>query len=164
MPRLSHLIVLAWFIGFAAALPVAAAAQDVVHLSGSQGRQRIVGKVIDYTGKELTLTTAAGLKTTLPADRVQRIETQRTVEHVEADKLFAGGDYAAAAAGYEQAQQRDSRNWVRRQITAQIVWCRQYLGETARAVEEFLSLVESDPDTPHFGCIPLAWIAAEPSI
>jgi tetratricopeptide (TPR) repeat protein len=31
------------------------------------------------------------------------------------------------------------------------------------AGEEFLVLVRDDPDTPHFPCIPLAWVPAQPS-
>jgi tetratricopeptide (TPR) repeat protein len=52
---------------------------------------------------------------------------------------------------------------VRRRITAQIVWCEQACGQPVAAGEEFLILVRSDPETPYFACIPLAWLPAQPS-
>jgi tetratricopeptide (TPR) repeat protein len=53
---------------------------------------------------------------------------------------------------------------VRREITAQIVWCYQALGRTAEACEEFLLIVRSDPQTIHFDCIPLAWVPGQPPV
>ncbi len=157
----------AFFVCLAVAVACgSAAAQDVIFLSASNqgtGRIRITGEVLDYTGSQLRVRLADGREQTFPGDRVARIETPTTAEQQEADRRFAAGRYAEALPLYQQARQKESRVWMRRQITAQIVRCCWLLGRTELAGEEFLLLVQSDPETPYFDCIPLAWMPGEPS-
>jgi len=144
----------------------AAVAHDTVYLSAGsaeRGSTKLVGEVIDYTGRELRLRTPGGAEQTYPGERVRRIEYPTTPQQAEADARFARHEFAAAVSLYEQARRDDARPWVRREITAQIVWCDRALGRVERAGEEFLLLMRSDPSTPYFDGIPLAWIASEPS-
>jgi tetratricopeptide (TPR) repeat protein len=150
---------------FLCLLPAPAAAQDTVYLSstaGSRGFTKLTGRVADYTGRQLVLETAGGQRT-YPAEKVIQIETEHTPQQVEADARMARGDFASAVALYGQARDADPRTWVRRQITAEMVWCHQALDQLPEAGEQFLILVRSDPDTPYFDCIPLAWAPAQPS-
>jgi len=145
-------------------LGVSAAAQDTVHIANSssaQGYAEWSGRVLDYTGRELLLQLPNGPERRFPADQVLRIETQHSPQQVEADRRFAAGEYASALALYGQARATDTRPWVRRQITAQMVWCHQALGQFDSAGEEFLVLIQSDPNTPYFACIPLAWVPSQ---
>jgi tetratricopeptide (TPR) repeat protein len=82
----------------------------------------------------------------------------------DADELLARGDCRAALGLYLQARQADTRVESRRRITAQIVWCYQGLEQWSEAGEEFLLLLRSDPNTPYFGCIPLAWTPSQPAL
>lgn len=149
-----------------AALGSSAAGEDVVHLSSgnaSAGRIRITGQVLDYTGSQLRMQLAGGEEQVFPGSRVARIETVTTAEQQEADRRFAAGRHAEALALYQRARQIEPRVWMRRQITAQIVRCCWLLNQPELAGEEFLVLVRSDPETPDFDCIPLAWMPEEPS-
>ena len=152
----------------AAIFPVLGLGQDVVHVanpSSAQGYAEWRGQVIDYTGRELQLQLPGGPKRTFPADQVVRIETEHGPQHVEADRRFAAGEFDGALALYVEARNREPRPWVRRQITAQIVWCYRALGQPERAGGEFLDvLFPADPDTPYFACIPLAWVPTQPSL
>jgi len=144
-----------------------AAAQDTVYISsstGSRGYTKLTGRVLDYTGRVLEMEMAGGLKRSYPAENVVKIETQCSPQQTEADALFARGEFASALALYGQARAADSRTWVRRQITARMVWCHRALGQLHEAGEEFLVLVRSDPDTPYFDCIPLAWVPSQPPV
>lgn len=151
----------------AAALAAPAAAQDTVYLSSDssdRGYTKVVGQVIDYTGRALQVQTSGGSQQTFPSGRVLRIDTRYGPQQAEADRRFAERDFASASALYEKARSAEPRAWVRRQITAQLVWCYQALGQPERAGEEFLLLIRGDPVTIHFGCIPLAWISSAPSV
>jgi tetratricopeptide (TPR) repeat protein len=120
--------------------------------------------VIDYTGQELRLEVAGRVERTIPADQVLRIETATTQQQAAADAAMARGDFSTALALYREARKAESREWVRRGITAQLVWCYQALGQTEQACAEFLVLIQSDPETPYFSCIPLAWVPSPPSV
>ena len=149
----------------AAGLATVAAAQDTVYISsstGSRGYTKLTGRIVDYTGRELVLETAGGQKRTYPAAKVVKIETPSSRQETDADALSARGEFASAVALYNQARSADSRSWVRRRMTARMVWCYRALGQMRRAGEEFLVLVRSDPDTPYFDCIPLAWVPSQP--
>jgi len=157
-PALAGLIV--------AALAVPAAAQDTIYVSGggAQGYAKLNGRIVDYRGGQLRLETAGGREQTYPAERIVRIDTHHTPQQEEADALFEQGRFASARALYGQARASETRAWVRREITARIVWCYRALGQLSRASEEFLVLIRSDPATPYFACIPLAWVPSQPSM
>jgi tetratricopeptide (TPR) repeat protein len=146
-----------------AALSTGAAAQDTVYIAGSTGGQtKITGRVLDYTGRELRFEHASGREQSFPAEKVLRVETSYGRQQTEADALFVQNRFRPALTLYLQAADAEPRGWVRRQIIAQIVWCYRALDQPRRAGEMFLLLIPNDPNTPHFGCIPLAWIARQP--
>ena len=142
--------------------------QDTVYLvpgTNAGGPEILAGKVIDFTGRGLSLRLSNGRTQSLPAEQVERVETAQCAEHAAADELFADGDFRQAADRYRAAVQgdREVRGWVRRQILAQTVWCQRASGVWDEAGETFLALAERDPETPYFDCIPLAWTAARPA-
>jgi tetratricopeptide (TPR) repeat protein len=151
----------------APAVPAPAAAEDTVYIStGAEtgGYSKWTGEVLEYTGVELRMRLSGGLERSFPAERVLRIETRYGPEHREADSRFAQGKFDEALALYGPARRSEPREWVRRQITAQMVWCYRALGRLEEAGEEFRVLVQSDPTTPYFACIPLAWMPSPASI
>ncbi|MFH1923468.1 MAG: tetratricopeptide repeat protein [Planctomycetota bacterium] len=154
-------------VGLAAWLVGSVAAQDTVHVANeksARGYAEWKGRVLDYTGRELQLELPGGLKRSFPAEEVLRIETQHTARQVEADRRFNEGEYGSALALYREARSTEPRRWVRRQITARMVWCHRALDQPELAGAEFLVLLLDDPTTPYFPCIPLAWVASQPSL
>ncbi len=142
------------------------AAQDTVHLSGSGGGKRVmVGRVLDYTGQALEFEHPGGRREQVPGDKVLRIETPRGRTHEEADAAFEQGDFDRALALYERAIDisEEPRVWVRREILAQMVRCYRATQRIELAARSFLMLLQSDPQTPDFDCIPLAWVTEQPS-
>jgi tetratricopeptide (TPR) repeat protein len=147
---------------------VSALAQDTVYLvrdSNARGPEVLTGKVIDFTGRGLSLRLADGRTQAIRPERIDHVETTRSAEHKAGDELFADGDFRQAIAQYRAAVQgdREVRGWVRRQILSQTVWCQRASGAWDEAGETFLTLAARDPDTPYFDCIPLAWTAARPA-
>jgi tetratricopeptide (TPR) repeat protein len=152
----------------AAIVNAPALAQDVVRVANAtsdQGYAEWRGRVIDYTGRELRLQLPSGVERAFPADQVLQVETERGPQHAEADKRFARGEFDAALNLYREARASEPRPWVRRQITARIVWCHRSLGQMEWAGKEFLDvLLAGDPTTPYFACIPLAWFPSPASL
>ena len=140
--------------------------QDTVLVSssaGSSGHATFKGRVVDYSGRGLILDMPDGDRRTFPAERILRIETYHTQAGQDADGLFEKGQFAPAAALYERAQKEEKRDWMRRQITAQLVWCHRATGQLELAGGEFRVVVWEDANSPYLSCIPMAWTAGQPS-
>ena len=144
----------------AANVPQAAA--DTVTVASGGGTLRLSGRIVDYTGEKLELETPDGGLRTIKAAQVVGISTDWIADHSAADRAMSGGRYSEALTLYGKAVELERRPWVRRLATAQIVRCRRALGQTEQAVESFLVLVQADPTTPYFDCIPLAWLSWPP--
>jgi len=145
-------------------LVVPAAAQDTVTLVGpSGGRTKVIGRIVDYRGGRLQIEMFGGHRKEIPGEQVLEIDTQYGPEKIEADRLLAAGRFAEALDSYDRARRGESRRWVQRQITAQMVRCYRAIDRPDRAGNEFLGLILEDPNTPYFDCIPLAWMSRQPS-
>src|SRR5262249_38079337 len=95
--------------------------------------------------------------------RVLHIETTRQPTQLAGDKFWANDDFAAADRQYDAAFKAEPRAWVRRELLAARVRCLREQGELAAAGRVFRQLLESDPDTPFFDVIPLAWLSTAPN-
>ncbi|HEY1785414.1 MAG TPA: hypothetical protein VGG30_07680, partial [Pirellulales bacterium] len=151
----------------AADAPQAKPADQVV-VAAADGRSpptKWAGEILDYTGNELRLKLPNGHEKTFPAARVLAESTPLGSEQQAGDTAWAEGNFRLALGHYRAALegQHETREWVRRKILAQIVWCYQSLGEWEPACEYFLILLARDRTTQYFDCVPLTWLSEEPS-
>jgi TolA-binding protein len=136
--------------------------EDVVHLlrgEKGRGRAQIRGHITDYTGTEIRIKLPTGKELKFPAADVLRIETTRTPHQLAGDDDLARRQYARALEQYAAAIQEggESRIWVRRELTSQMIRCNRALDRWEQAGELFLALVKSDPETIYWDSIPLIW-------
>lgn len=144
----------------------ASAAEDVVTVASANhplSRTKLSGRIIDYTGRELTLELSGGTQRTFPAELVVEIQTTWPPGMQEGDALRGRRQFAAAYRKYAEANNREDRQWVRRKLMAQMVYCLRQQGAMVQAGEFFLLLLRADPATPDFDKIPLAWLPGEPA-
>jgi tetratricopeptide (TPR) repeat protein len=141
----------------------AAPADDVVHLRPEPGEaaQSVSGEIADYTGDGLRMKLPSGVERTVPARRVERIESIYQPPHQQARAAMASHDFAQAVRLLLEANRQESRLWVRRMIIAELVQAYQQAGQVEQAGDAFLVLAESDPATPYFHTIPLGWTPGE---
>ncbi len=143
---------------------VPANGQDTVTILTEAGVEtRLSGRVLEYLGGELRLMLPGGRERSLPAAQVLSIHTEYTTSYIAAEEAFAEHRFEQALTLYRHALEDEPRRWVRRQTLARMVWCYRALDRWAEAGETFLLLLQSDPQTPHFDCIPLSWVAGPPS-
>jgi len=155
----------AWLV-FAAAVAFCSTlwAEDTAYVQGEQPGDpdlKLLGDIVDYTGRNLAIKLATGNVRNIPGQRVLKIESTWTPAHLAGDKAFGAGEFRPALQQYTQALTADQRVWARRLILSQIVWCYRYLGDYETAGERFLALIGSDPTTPYFDAIPLQWTPSE---
>ncbi|HEV3344699.1 MAG TPA: hypothetical protein VG125_30260, partial [Pirellulales bacterium] len=145
-------------------LASAAGAEDTVTLfSGGnrQGRSRVTGEVVDYTGKQIIIRLADDREMKRPGQLVAAIETTWPVAKTQGDRLFEEHQFSAAREKYSAAIRSETRPWARRAILARIIACYRELNQLENAGKLFLALVREDPETPYFDEIPLAWQPTE---
>ena len=165
--RKAVLLRLSFSLSLLVSFSAAAWAEDtVIYATGkdARGRGSVTGTVVDYTGEHLVLRTASGRDQTIAASRVVEIKTARTPEQVAGDGFARAGQHEKAVNSYLAALRDERRVWVRRQIMAQCVRCFCECGQFDRAVEGFLPLWRSDPQTQYFDVIPLSWSPHQPSL
>lgn len=133
-------------------------ADDVVVLETAEGEQRSVrGEVTDWTGERLLLRQENGSEASIPGDRIVEVVSPLSASHLEGIRHRDAAEYEQALEQYRRALGEESRRWRQRQVLAEITSCQMALEQWVAAGESFLLLTESDPSTPFFDRIPLAW-------
>jgi tetratricopeptide (TPR) repeat protein len=158
-------VVLAVVVAVAGPIVSAAAQdQDTVFIAGSTGGHvRVTGEVLDYGGNGLRIRVGGGQERQYPVERILGIETPYTRQQVDGDAAFEVGRFDQAIGFYLDALKQEPRRWVGRQLMARLVRCYDAMGQPERAGNAFAALLQDDPKTPHFDCIPLSWLPSQPS-
>ena len=121
--------------------------------------QTLSGRIVDYNGQFLRLQRpGGGRELRIESQRVRKIRTSWTANHLRGDQLLANHKFEQALVTYQQAVKEETRNWARQRILAQWVRCYQSQGQIEQAGDTFLKLVlASDPNTLYFHTMPLNW-------
>ena len=152
-------------VAFATSLWAQERAQDVVIVSSPTDPAAQIkkqGQILDYTGIQLTLRTPLGRDELIPAGRVVEIQTTWSEPHQAGDAAREAGNLDEAIAAYRQAKRVETRPWAVRRIMAELVGCYAETGRLDSAGDEFLAIASSDPATPHFNVVPIAWRSSLP--
>ncbi|MEX0718942.1 MAG: tetratricopeptide repeat protein [Planctomycetaceae bacterium] len=117
--------------------------------------------ILDYDGREIRIRPESGRELTFPAAQVVEVQTPWTNSHEQGRELFEKGRFDDAAEAFRTALAVEGsephREWVRREILAELVRCALATGDYAAARQRFDLLVAGDRHTRHFGLIPLEW-------
>ena len=147
-------------------LAATSSAEDTVRIrsrTAKQGVTTLTCEVLDYNGKEIRVRLPSGTELKYDASLVIDIDTPLGSAQLGGDRAYAAGDYAAALQQYDAAIRSEQRGWIRRQLLSRQVWCCRQLEQIPLAVRTFSLLLESDPDTQYFDCIPLNWLPEMPA-
>ncbi len=161
--RLRAKVILAlWFVvAWFGDIPLATA-EDVVVLGvgkDSAGSVRLRGEVQKLTSHGVVIRKNDGQIEEYSGRPIFRVETSLLPEHQQADNLFASGQFSQALSLYREARRKESREWVKSQLTIQVVWCLRFLGRAAEACEEFVAAAQPDWPAEFQAAAPIAWFA-----
>lgn len=135
-----------------------AAAQDRVTYipPNTESPVIVLGEVLDYTGRELILSTLNGHQH-LPSDSITSIETTYTPPHLQGMAQFQQGLTEEAILSFQKAMEQERRRWVQREIRSWLMRCAMRRGDLRGAIHEFQEIIKSDPQTRIWGIAPLVW-------
>lgn len=145
-------------VALATSLPTAAEDQAEIQPATQSARATFKGLIIDYTGETLSIRTGPmAVVKTFPAAEVISVETEYVPAHSRGLELFTERKYREAEAQFTAALEDEERTWVRRELLASLVKCALAEDDLRKAALRFAPLVESDPQTRHWGLVPLVW-------
>lgn len=136
---------------------LAAADRVTIRPEGGVGLVTLVGDVVDYNADVLTIRVSGGPPRMVPAAEVAAVETYRTPDHQRGLAHYRQGELEAAVAAFQRALETEGREWMRRELYAELVRCHSRQGDLGLATTRFVQLVESDPHHRHWGVAPLLW-------
>lgn len=137
---------------------LAAADRVAIRPEGGVGLMTLVGDVVDYNADVLTIrVSGGGPPRMIPAAEVAAVETYRSPDHQRGLAHYRQGELEAAVAAFQRALETEGREWIRRELYAELVRCHSRQGDLGLATTRFVQLVESDPHHRHWGVAPLLW-------
>lgn len=149
----------------ALAASVTSSRADEIVIQGSTPNSRITltGEILDYTGKKLTLKTAANKpEQTYAASDIVSVKTDFNDAHQAGLNALSSGDLNAAEAAFDRAAGQEVRVWVRRELLALQTRCALRSADWVLAAQRFSRLYQSDPETQHIDLVPLFWSPRPP--
>lgn len=145
----------------AQAVPQPAADQVVVR--DSRGREVTrAGEILAYNARRMTLKLAGGREVQLPSADIVAVVERRSAEHQEAEAAYRAGESERALLAFQDAYRQETRAWLKLRMVAQTIRCRQNLGQVGQAAQDFVRLLEVEPETLDFDAIPLSWLPRPP--
>lgn len=141
------------------AVAATALAQDRVSFIPERATSPVtlIGEVLDYTGRELSIRPLSGPLQTIPAENVQDVKTSYDPAHLQGSQQLELGNHQAARSAFSEALTREDRQWMQREILALLMQVELREQNLAGAIERFRGIVRSDPVTRHWGAAPLVW-------
>lgn len=146
--------------------PTGLAATDTVTVYDAQKDQSLQrsGEIVSYAADELKLRLPNDQVVSIPGDRIEDLSTQLVGPHIAAQQAQNSGEFGKAIEFLNEGLKQERRVWVREMMIAEQVRCDAVLNNNLIACQRFLRLYDSNPQTPYFHVIPLAWAANEPDL
>lgn len=129
-------------------------------LRGTSKPITLIGEIIDYDGRDLTLHSLSGVPQYIPAEDVVGVKTHYDPAHQAGLDLFREAKYEEALQKFLNAYDREPREWVDREIASWIVRVSLLRDDFRTAFRYFNEIVKSDPYSRHWGIAPLIWSPA----
>lgn len=160
------LVMTTWCQATPVACAQAAADKVMIKRKGSRKAVTYTGRVEDYAAGNLRLRLLRNNGTqvrSFDSSEVVAIETGQSEAHSKGTQLFKAGQYKQAIIALEDAEEKETRDWVRRDILMLQTQAHLKWGNRLAAARAFVRLTDSDPNTHHHAIIPLWWTEEAPN-
>jgi hypothetical protein len=118
---------------------------------------KIEGTILERTGSAVTIETAPGRSQEIPGEKVVAVEATKSEGQRKAEELLAKHQFREAFEALVDAETKEPREWVKREILALAAIARREQGDRLGAAKFGLYLLENDPASPYAEALPLVW-------
>ena len=138
-------------------------AEDVIiHQNSVTGRQvKSTGTIENYSRSELTLRTASRNIMSIKPDNIIDIIAERPTLYSEAELRMKNQEFEQALRLLESLLIQVPDGWMKHEILSRQVECLNNLNRPEEAAVRYIQLVQLEPNTAFYDCVPLVWSSVE---
>lgn len=141
---------------------VAYADDAVIYLNSATGRQtKSTGTIENYSRYELTLRTTSGSILSIKTDNILRVDAEFPALFDEAEQRMKNREFDQALPQLEKSLPMVSEDWKKHKILARLIECLCSLNRVEDAALRYVQLVNIEPDSAFYDCVPLVWTSVE---
>ena len=140
-------------------------AQDILTIrkADSDITRRHKGTIEEWQGFSITLSKDGSSKE-YDSSLMVDLQTTWPADYESGNRLAAAGKTDQSIRKYLDALSREQRPWAQRIIRAKLMTAYQLAGNLPAAIQEFLIIIEQDPNSRFINQIPLPWSSRVPRV
>ena len=140
------------------------AEDTVTYQNAVTGRQvKATGTIENYSRNELLLRTSSGQIKSIETDSVIEIQADYPASYLEAKLRMSNQEFDQALTLLDKALVQAPDGWMKHEILARQVECFSSLNRPDDAAVRYVQLVQLDPNSAFYDCVPLVWTSVDAS-
>ena len=141
------------------------AEDTVTYQNAVTGRQvKATGTIENYSRNELLLRTSSGQIKSIETDSVIEIQADYPASYSEAKLRMSNQEFDQALTLLDKALVQAPDGWMKHEILARQVECYSSLNRPEEAAIRYVQLVQLDPKSAFYDCVPLVWTSVDASV
>ena len=138
------------------------AEDTVIYQNTVTGRQvKSTGAIENYSRDELLLRTSSGNILSIKTDNIVKIAADYPASYSEAELRIENQEYDQALTLLDKALVQAPDGWMKHAILARQIECLINLNRLDAAALRYVQLVQLDPNSAFYDCVPLVWSPVE---
>lgn len=134
----------------------------VIHQNSVTGRQvKSTGTIENYSRGELTLRTSSGSILSINTENIIEIIADRPAVYSEAEIRMKNQEFEQALRLLESMLVQVPDGWQKHEILAKQIECLNNLNRPDEAAARYIQLLQLEPQTAFYDCVPLVWTSVE---
>ena len=125
---------------------------------------KATGTIENYGRDELLLRTSSGQIKSIRTDNIVEIQAEYPAPYMEAKLRMSNQDFDQALTLLDKALVQAPDGWMKHEILARQVECFNSLNRPDDAAARYVQLIQLDPNTAFYDCVPLVWTSVEASL
>ncbi len=134
----------------------------VIYQNSVTGRQvKATGTIENYSRDELLLRTSSGQIKTIETGSVVEVQADYPSTYLEAKLRMNNQEFEQALPLLDKALVQAPDGWMKHEILARQVECYSSLNRPDQAAVRYVQLIQLDPKSAFYDCVPLVWTSVE---
>ena len=141
---------------------LAYAEDTVIYQNTSLDRQvKSTGTIENYTRDELILKTSSGNIQTIKTDKIIKLIADYPASYLEAKLMMENQEFDRALTLLDKVLVQVPDGWMKQEILSRQVECLNNLNRLEDAAVRYIQLIQLEPNTAFYDCVPLVWTSVE---
>ena len=141
---------------------LAYAEDTVIYLNTALDRQvKSTGTIENYSRDELILRTSSGNILSIKTDKILKVDADYPESYLEAKLMMDNQEFDRALTLLDKVLVQVPDGWMKQEILSRQVECLNNLNRQEEAAVRYIQLIQLEPNTAFYDCVPLVWTSVE---